>query len=142
MRQYEMCVSSRVVNLAEIAEFVGEHARRSGMDEDAVYDLQTAVDEACTNAMQHAYGGEGDGEVRVCCYEEEGEFVVRVTDHGQPFDPASVPEPNLQLPLEDRDIGGLGLYFMRQMVDRVEFGTLNGQGNQVTLRKRYLGAAQ
>jgi serine/threonine-protein kinase RsbW len=139
MRQYEICVSSRLSNLAQVAEFVSERARVAGMREDAVYDLQAAVDEACTNSMQHAYGGREDGEVRICCYQQNGEFVVSVADRGVPFDPASVREPDVTAPLEDRDIGGLGLYLMRRLVDSVEFSSPQQAGNQVVMRKRANG---
>lgn len=135
MREYELCVSSRLANLAQIAEFVSDRARGAGLSETQVLDVQMAVDEACTNAMEHAYGGRSDGEVRVCCYVEEDDFVVRVTDHGALFDPSLVPAPDTAAPIEERNIGGLGLFFMRQMVDVIEFGTDHGRGNQITMRK-------
>jgi anti-sigma regulatory factor (Ser/Thr protein kinase) len=141
MRQYEMCVSSHVANLAQVAEFVAERARVAGMDEAAVYDLQMAVDEACTNAMQHAYSGREDGDIRICCFFQEGEFVVSVTDRGVSFDPSSVRVPDITTPLERRDIGGLGLFLMRQLVDSIEFFSPGGAGNQVVMRKRANGGS-
>jgi len=134
-KQSEMCVLSQPTNLARIAEFVGSQARRAGLDEDAVYDIQMAVDEACTNSMNHAYEGQGDGLVSVCCYEDETDFVVSVTDHGRAFDPGTVPEPRLNAPLEEREIGGLGLYLMRKLVDRIEFSSDKMLGNRVVMRK-------
>ena len=136
---FEICVCSKLTNLPEIAEFVGERAKAAGLDENQVFEVQMAIDEAATNSMQHAYEGRGNGELRVCCFIEGNAFVVRITDFGAPFDPGQVPEPDLSVPLEDRPIGGLGLYLMRRLMDDVEFQSDPTEGNQVTLRKRRQG---
>ncbi len=134
--QHEICVTSELANLANIGIFVSERARLSGMSEKQVFQVQMAVDEACTNAMVHAYQGDPEGEVRVCCYLEGNEFVIEVVDQGQVFDATAVPEPDLGKPIEDRDIGGLGLFFMRKLMDSVVFATPSEGGNQVIMRKR------
>jgi serine/threonine-protein kinase RsbW len=134
IREYELCVRSELANLAQIAEFVSDRARLMGMGEDQIFEVQMAVDEACTNAMEHAYEGRLDGEVRICCYTEQDRFVVRVTDYGKPFSPDDVPAPRTDAPLEEREIGGLGLFFMRKLMDRVEIRS-NEQGNEVVMVK-------
>jgi serine/threonine-protein kinase RsbW len=135
-REYEICVSSQLLNLAEIAEFISERAHLAGLNDDQVFDVQLAVDECCTNAMEHAYDGHPDGQVRVCCYLESNDFVVRVTDYGRSFDPSAVSSPDLSLPLEERQIGGLGLYLMGQLMDLVEYHADEKAGNQTVMRKR------
>ncbi len=130
----ELCVSSDLTQLARISEFVAESARRAGVPEAGVFEIQMATDEACTNSIEHAYGGK-TGEVRVCCWVEGDDFVVRVTDFGRRFDPGQVPLPDTAAPLESRDIGGLGLFFMRELTDQVEFLSDADSGNRVILRK-------
>jgi anti-sigma regulatory factor (Ser/Thr protein kinase) len=132
---YELCVSSQLTNLAQIAEFITQRAALAGLDEEQAYAVQTAVDEACTNAMEHAYEGRADGEVRICCYQEDCDFVVRITDFGKAFDPATVPVPDVSAPLEERTAGGLGLFLMRRLMDSVEFHFDPVQGNEVVMRK-------
>ena len=134
MREYELCVRSELSNLAQIAEFVTDRARRMGLGEDQVFEVQMAVDEACTNAMEHAYEGRSDGEVRICCFLEDHQFVVRITDFGKPFSPDEVPAPRIDAPLEEREIGGLGLFFMRKLMDSVEIRS-GDQGNEVVMVK-------
>jgi len=134
--QYELCVASSFRNLGQIAEFISERARLSGMDEDQVFAVQMAVDEACTNSMEHAYAGCETGQVRVCCYLEDDDFVVCVTDYGAPFDPTTVPMPDLAAPIEERQEGGLGLFFMRELMDQIEFHSDADEGNSVIMRKR------
>jgi serine/threonine-protein kinase RsbW len=134
MEPFELCVSSDLTQLARISEFVAQSARQAGVSEAGVFEIQMATDEACTNSIEHAYSGH-TGEVRVCCWVEEGDFVVRVTDFGRRFDPNQVPLPDTSAPLESRDIGGLGLFFMRELTDHVEFSSDAVQGNRVILRK-------
>jgi serine/threonine-protein kinase RsbW len=138
-REFELCVTSNLGNLAQIAEFVSELAASWGLHEDDVFAVQMAVDEACTNSIEHAYGGRDDGQVHVCCYVEDDQFVVRITDFGESFDPSSVSSPDVNAPLEEREIGGLGLFFMRKLMDSVEFLS-SGSGNQVIMRKRRAGS--
>jgi len=134
--ELELCVASELRNLAAIADFVSEAAARAGLDDTQVFEVQMAADEACTNSMEHAYEGREDGRVQVCCFVEDNVFVVRVTDFGKPFEPETVPVPDITLPLEDRSVGGLGLFLMRRLVDEVQFSRDSTGGNQVTLRKR------
>ncbi|MHB1293509.1 MAG: ATP-binding protein [Anaerolineae bacterium] len=134
--EFEICVASQVERLAEISEFVSSRAALAGMNEDEVFAVQMAVDEACTNAMEHAYEGRADGQVRVCCAIDDTTFTVRVIDFGKPFDPSTIPTPDITVPLEEREIGGLGIYFMRRLMDEVEFHFDAVQGNEVIMRKR------
>jgi serine/threonine-protein kinase RsbW len=130
-----LCVASQLRNLAEISAFVAARAEAAGLTEEQAFAVQMAVDEACTNAMEHGYEGHEDGEVRLCCYLEGVDFVVEVADRGKRFDPAEVPVPHLDAPLEERAVGGLGLYLMRRLMDSVEFSFDEQSGNQLVMRK-------
>jgi anti-sigma regulatory factor (Ser/Thr protein kinase) len=126
----------RYDSLAAIDEFVSRAAEAAGLDERAVYAVQMATDEAFSNIIKHAYGGEGRGVIECTCRIDDDRLIVTLRDHGRPFDPASVPEPDLHSDLEDRDIGGLGLYFVRKLMDEVCFEFIPGSGNLVTMVKR------
>jgi len=139
MDRQEACYASDRTNLGRIAEFVAERARLAGLDEARVYAIQMAADEACTNSIEHAYDEHTTGDIYVCCYVEGSDFVVRITDFGREFDPDLVPTPDVLAPLEDRNIGGLGLYLMRRLVDGIEFSFDPVHGNQVVMRKRRTG---
>lgn len=138
--EYALCVTSELSNLAQIADFVSERATRAGMNADKAFEVQTAVDEACTNCMEHAYQGRADGQVHVCCYRQDDDFVVCITDHGRAFDPELVALPDTSAPLEERQVGGLGIFLMRKLMDSVEFSFCEREGNQVLMRKRITAA--
>jgi serine/threonine-protein kinase RsbW len=126
----------RFDSLTVIGEFVRRAAKEAGLDPRAAYAVQVAVDEACTNIIEHAYGGEGRGEVECTCRIEDECLTVILRDHGQPFDPDSVAEPDVGAPLEDRSRSGLGVYLMRRLMDEVSFELSPDSGNILTMVKR------
>lgn len=130
-----LSVPGRYDRLEQICEFVTDAARAAGLDETAINRCQLAVDEACTNIIEHGYEGEDRGEIEVICQPRPGELKITIHDHAPPFDPTAVPDPKLDANLEELGIGGLGLYFMRQVMDAVEFRYEN-HGNTLVLIKR------
>jgi len=125
----------RFDSLAAIGEFVTSAAEDAGFDACAAYAVQMAVDEACTNIIEYAYGGEGRGDIECTCRISDDRLTVILHDYGRSFDPASVPEPDLDACLEDRKVGGLGLYFMRRLMDKVHFEFTPDSGNVLTMVK-------
>jgi serine/threonine-protein kinase RsbW len=126
----------RFSSLSEIAAFVIRAARKAGLDDAAVYAVELAVDEAATNIIEHAYQGEGQGEI--CCTFKiipEG-LQVMLQDWGIPFNPLEVPEPTIEVPLEQVQSSGLGLFFMRKLMDEVQFKFSKENGNTVTMIKK------
>ncbi len=130
-----LIVSSSLDSLGEISDFVVPAARAAGLDDQAVWEIQLAVDEAATNIMLHAYGGLEEGPITVQVDVQDGEFVVCLHDRGQPFEPDRVPHPDLDAPLEERKTGGLGLFLMRKLMDRVDFHFDTTGYNLVTMAK-------
>ena len=85
------------------------------------YAIQTAVDEACSNIIDHAYGGENLGEIQIQVTQVKNGIQIILRDEGDPFDPDDVPDPDITSPLEIRKERGLGIFFMRKLMDRVHF---------------------
>jgi len=123
-------------SLEKIAGFVCSVAADLGFDSSAVYSIETAVDEACSNIIEHAYGGEGRGMIEITCIIEEDQLKIIIHDTGQPFDLDRVPEPDFSTSLEDRPAHGLGIYIMRKWMDEVCFEFTANSGNYLTLVKK------
>jgi len=128
--------AGRLANLQEISQFVTQAAKDAGLDDSAVYAVQLAVDEAATNVIEHSYGGDDKGDIKITCQNISEGFKVIMVDHGRPFTPEPVKKPNLNQPLEDIQPRGLGLYFMHQVMDEVKFEFSPKLGNKVTMIKR------
>lgn len=130
---YELAVPAQFENLALIGDFIAGVARRAGFDEKGVFNLQLACDEACTNVIEHAYGGR-PGRIRIAVSVHPDRIQIEVHDTGRPFDPSAVRAPDLEAPLERRETGGLGLHFMHSIMDEVRFEFGEG-GNRLTMVK-------
>jgi serine/threonine-protein kinase RsbW len=130
---------ARYESLAEIDRFITDVAEQMGFDRGTVYQVRLAVDEACSNIINHAYGGEGRGVIECSCHAHEDDLTVVLRDQGQPFDPQSVPPPNLSDTLEERTGGGLGLHFIREIMDEVDFNFESEAGNVLTMVKHKKG---
>ncbi len=126
---------ARFESLNTVREFVGEVAREIGMDDSEVYAVQLAVDEACSNIIEHAYGGQNRGEIECSCAVNGEKLTVILRDHGKPFDPASIAAPDLSSGLKERQVGGLGLFLMRHLMDEVHFEAQGEAGNVLTMVK-------
>lgn len=121
-------------SLVKISEFVTQAARQLGFTDFDVYKIETAVDEACSNIIEHAYRQENLGEIEISVKTDPEKLTIILTDFGEPFDPKYVKEPNLSSNLTDRDNHGLGIYMMKQWMDIVEFVSLKDR-NVLTLIK-------
>jgi len=122
--------------LDEIRDFVGDIARSGGFSDKDVYNIQLASDEAASNIIEHAYENIRDGVLEISCGLKGNVITIILVDHGASFDPSNVPAPNVEADLSDRQIGGLGLYLMRKLMDEVRYeaDTKNNR-NTLTLIK-------
>jgi serine/threonine-protein kinase RsbW len=132
--RFELEIDSKVDNLPVIANFVDEVLERFGADPASVYRVQLAIDEACTNVMKYAYEEE-TGLIRLEMELIGDSLVITVSDSGKPFDLDTIPPPDLDADLEKRRIGGLGIYFIRKLMDEVTYSSDSAAGNRLTMRK-------
>jgi len=116
-------------------DFVADEATRAGLDEHAIYHCQLAVDEACTNIIEHGYRLRKDSPViDISCHTDARRFTITIIDDGAKFNPLAQPEPDSTAPLEQRGSGGWGIHFIRKFMDEVAYSREN-QRNCLSLTK-------
>lgn len=109
-------------SLEAISDFIRSACELAELDESATYQVQLSVDEACSNIIEHAYYDAPKGAKIECkCLITNDELRIQLHDHGLPFNPLSVPTPDITSSLEERMRGGLGIFFMRHYMDKVIF---------------------
>lgn len=114
--------SAQFDNLDRVRTFVASCAEDCGLEPAAVYAVQLAVDEAFSNIIEHAYEGEAPDSLIECdCRISRSGLSITLRDCGRPFNPLAVPTPDFSADLEEREVGGLGLYFIHQLMDEVSF---------------------
>jgi len=131
-----LSVPGRYDRLEQISNFIEQAGREADLDEDSICRCQLAVDEACTNIIEHGYQGEDRGNIQIACQPSSGELTIIIRDQARPFDPHLVPQPKLNASVDEMQIGGLGIYFMRQVMDAVEFSYESGSNQLVLVKKR------
>ncbi len=118
--RFELRIDGVLENLSLISVFISDSMIASGLDARKIFEVQLAVDEACTNIIKHGYANEA-GTIDIICCMMDGEFVVVIKDEGKHFDPMSVQPPDLNASLEERQIGGLGVHLIKSMMDEVRY---------------------
>jgi serine/threonine-protein kinase RsbW len=134
-------IESRTDNLLEVREFVLRAAREFGFSEEEASKIVLAVDEACTNVIKHAYQFAPDREIEVVIQPVKGSMQITVIDDGKSFNPSIAKLPDLKQHLSHYRRGGLGIYLMRTLMDKVEYKYAPGKKNEVRLTK-YLTASE
>jgi serine/threonine-protein kinase RsbW len=124
-----------MANLERVSEFVLDMARDARLSEKDTDHVQMAIDEAVTNVMEHAYNGRAGGRIDIECRVTARVMHIEIRDQGDPFDPDTIREPNIHSPLSERAIGGLGVFFMRKLMDKVEFSR-DRRGNITRMTKK------
>ena len=124
-----------VDELAVVRAFVREHAKAEGEDGEVLADLVQAVDELVCNVITHGYEGR-PGRIEIAFVPTADTLGFRIRDDAPPFDPTSVPEPPLHVPLNQRKLGGMGVHLARDLTDEFHHRILPTGGNEVTVRKR------
>jgi serine/threonine-protein kinase RsbW len=100
-----------------------------------LYAVNLALDEIVTNVVRHGFEDARDKEIIARVTAVPGEVTTEVSDSGRAFNPLDVPAPNLDAPLSERTLGGLGIHLVRSLMDSIEYRR-DGEKNVLTLRKR------
>lgn len=124
-------------SLISIGEFVNTFAEQLNFSVADLYAIQTAVDEACSNIIDHAYGEENLGYIEIHLEDLTDGVKIIIKDDGNPFDPNTVPEPEIGIPLDQRKERGLGVFMIKKLMDSVQYDFSNPQQNILTLIKYY-----
>jgi sigma-B regulation protein RsbU (phosphoserine phosphatase) len=118
----KLILPADIENLEKLLRFVSEQAAETGFSEKRVNEIELATEEALVNIVHYAYpeGQAGDVEV-ACIMNDDGGFMVRMTDAGIPFNPKNLEDPDVGADITSRQIGGLGVFLIRKMVDEWDY---------------------
>jgi sigma-B regulation protein RsbU (phosphoserine phosphatase) len=137
--RHAICRPARLECLEELRGFVEAAARYDGLSAGDVFAFKLVVDELCTNIIQYGYAGHAPGLLSLA-FELDGPSArLIIQDDGQHYEPGQAPAPDLQAGWEERESGGLGLHFVREMMDEVVYTRVEPNVNQFRLEKILTG---
>lgn len=130
----ELHMTNELSEVAKLPLFIEELADKLSLPGDLVFNFNLVLEEAVTNVVMYAYpeGEKGAVDLVARCNGKAVSFIL--TDSGKPFDPTKVPDADVTLPAEERRIGGLGIFLIRQIMDSVEYRR-NGDKNLLVMSK-------
>lgn len=134
--RFQITRAAELESLQVFRGFITDCCARFDIPKDVVLDLKLAVDEACTNIIEHGYKGMDPGSIILSFRIEPDRILVQITDFGHVFEPVQVPKPDVEAALEERELGGLGLFLIYQTMDNIDYQS-SEEGNTLTFTKFY-----
>ncbi|HNY13572.1 MAG TPA: SpoIIE family protein phosphatase, partial [Candidatus Wallbacteria bacterium] len=131
----KMIIKNKLPELAKVAELIEEIGEKWGVSQKAVIDVNVCVEELIVNTISYGYSEGAEREIEISVTREERAIKIRIEDDGLEFDPLKAPAPvDMDKPLMDRKIGGLGIHFVKNLMDDFEYKRADGK-NIITLTK-------
>ncbi len=123
----EITSSATMAHLNRLIEFVSSHAETAQFPIQRIREIELAVEEALVNIFSYAYP-DTTGTVSIACRIEEGQrLILEISDNGIPFNALDVPDPDLTTAISDRQVGGLGVFFVKEMADNAQYRLEKGR---------------
>lgn len=124
----ELTAAATVENIDAVTAFVNEQLEALECPVKAMMQIDIAIDELFGNIAHYAYHPEtGSATVRVEVAEEPLAVIITFIDNGIPYDPLAAEDPDTTLSVEERDVGGLGIYMVKKSMDEIAYEYKNGQ---------------
>ncbi|MGZ7095917.1 MAG: ATP-binding protein [Methanobacterium sp.] len=128
-----MEIRAKIDKIPVLSKFIGNSMLKFGLSEYQQFQVQLAVEEAVSNVITHGDLEEYD-KITIKCQRKDNEVEIIIQDPGQPFDPTKVPKPDLKSSPLKRKPGGLGVYFVKKYMNKVNYEFKNDK-NVLTLIK-------
>lgn len=137
MTTVEATIANCRSELFRVTRIVDDLAVAHRLPSDVVADVNIALDEVLTNIIAYGYDREGEGgrEIRVRLRVDDDLVEVEVVDDGRPFDPTAGAPADVNAPLRERRVGGLGIHFVKRLMTDITYARVGNQ-NRLVLRRR------
>ena len=127
-------INNQIEELERLAVFVEGVAEELGLDPELTMNINLALKEVVSNVILYAYPREMGEKITIMAQSDSHNLMFTITDKGKEFDPTQVEEADITLSAEDREIGGLGIYIVKNIMNEVTYQRLDGK-NILTLKK-------
>ena len=136
IEEYQIIQKASLKNLSVLRNFIKRSCRHTAVGDDARFDLDLAVDEACTNIITHGFENIEPGFIKITFHQYPDRIVVTIIDNGHQFDPEEASTPDVDAHWKHRNIGGIGLFLIKELVDEMHYQGNSETGNRMILTKR------
>ena len=130
----KLILQNEVAEISKLAIFIEELGEEFGLSPELVFNLNLVLEEAVSNVILYAYPKEEHQIISLIARKKDNQLIFVLTDSGKELDPTQAPDADITLSAEDRPIGGLGIFLIRQIMNTVEYQRIEGK-NVLTLGK-------
>lgn len=130
----KLILQNEMAEISKLAIFIEELGEEFGLSPELVFNLNLVLEEAVSNVILYAYPKEEHQTISLIARKKDNQLIFVLTDSGKEFDPTQAPDADITLSAEDRPIGGLGIFLIRQIMNTVEYQRIEGK-NVLTLGK-------
>jgi serine/threonine-protein kinase RsbW len=136
MEVKKIVITNKIDELDLIRQFLEQLGTEWSLDPTVVFELNLVLEEYITNLVFYAYSDQAAHEISIEVENEQAQLTLIVTDDGRKFNILEMPEnEEIDKPLEERKIGGLGIHFIKTLTDHLEYKS-DGKKNRLIMRKR------
>ena len=129
-----LVLRNEIKEISKLALFIEELGDELGLSPELVFNLNLVLEEAVSNVILYAYPKEEHEIITLTAKMDGNQLIFILTDAGKEFDPTQIPDADITLSAEERSIGGLGIFLIRQIMNTVEYQRIDGK-NVLTLGK-------
>ena len=133
--EQSIILANDISEINKLSQFIDEIGEEFSLTPDIIFNLNLVLEEAVVNIINYAYPKEEHQSIFLSAKLQDGSIVFVLTDTGKEFDPTMAPEADITLSAEDRPIGGLGIFLIRQIMNQVKYERIEGK-NVLTLEKK------
>lgn len=128
-------LANEISEISKLNDFIEDIGHEFSIAPDVLFNLNLVLEEAVANVINYAYPKEDHEFIYLSASMHEGSIMLVLTDTGKAFDPTAAPEADITLSAEERQIGGLGIFLIRQIMNEVRYERIDGK-NILTLEKK------
>lgn len=128
-------IKNELSQLAILYDFLKRFAGSCGLNEPQQMEIKLAIEEVVTNIILYAYPDTQEEDIRIDLSYDKGKLEIILTDNGIAFNPLEREEPDLTLSLDDRPIGGLGIYLAKQLMTVVRYNRSAGKNILIMIKE-------
>ena len=130
-------LANELSEISRLNGFIEDIGNEFSLAPDMIFNLTLVLEEAIVNVINYAYPKEDHESIYLSAKMQEGSIIFVLSDSGKEFDPTMAPEADVTLSAEDRQIGGLGIFLIRQIMNEVRYERIDGK-NVLTLEKKLI----
>lgn len=136
LHSQELTIENDLSHISQVNDFVTEFCYKLNFDKSDTTNMRLAIEEAVVNIINYAYPEGEKGDIGIVASATNDTLKWVITDNGKHFAPTDAPDVDTSLSAEDRQIGGLGIFLVRQLMDTINYERIDGK-NVLTLKKKY-----